>query len=301
MRSGVSCVGASRCGIDLPTYSWLVGGVTYRLSVCLLWALLSGPACRAWPDPTSQSVGDANHGLVHRPAVLASTGPGWVVPPQWHDRGFLYGTEELVGALRRAAETMEQRFETGFPLAIADLSARRGGPSRWHRSHQSGRDVDLIFYSVDTRGRSLAPPQTDMVAYDGDGAARDGSPRYFDWARNWALIEALLSDPTIRVQWVFVSEALRQRLLLHAETVGRPAWVRAYAARLMWQPSDSAPHDDHFHVRVYCSRGDRHLGCVDKGPVWQHEKKTHKYPGPEVFDPVTWRRLARGASTIEPF
>ena len=57
----------------------------------------------------------------------------------------------------------------------------------------------------------------------------------------------------------------------------------------MHQPGGAPPHDDHFHVRVYCSRTDRFHGCEDGGPVWQHEKKTFKYVGPERYDPVTWR------------
>jgi hypothetical protein len=45
------------------------------------------------------------------------------------------------------------------------------------------------------------------------------------------------------------------------------------------QPGDSAPHDDHLHLRIYCSQNDRPLGCVDRGPVrWW--KKRYKYMAP---------------------
>ena len=31
------------------------------------------------------------------------------------------------------------------------------------------------------------------------------------------------------------------------------------------QPGDSAPHNDHLHVRIYCPIEDRQFGCVDRG------------------------------------
>lgn len=253
--------------------------------------------CSAWPDPTSLSQGDPNHGAIVRPRRIAADGPGWEVPPTWLDRGFQHGTDEIVGAIEHAAERVARSHPPGR-LGIADLSRVSGGPSRWHRSHHSGRDIDVMFYSVDARGRPMPPPREVMIPYDAEGRATprtetpDLVPRFFDVARNWALVEALLTDPTIRIQWIFVFDPLRVRLLEHAERQARPRWIREYAALVMRQPGDSAPHDDHFHIRVYCSRSDRRRGCVDTGPVWQHEKKTHKYVGPERFDPVQWRRFA---------
>ena len=45
------------------------------------------------------------------------------------------------------------------------------GPSRAnpHRSHRSGRDVDLHFYSVDVKGHPIDAPHNDMIRYDGEG------------------------------------------------------------------------------------------------------------------------------------
>ena len=34
------------------------------------------------------------------------------------------------------------------------------------------------------------------------------------------------------------------------------------------QPSDSSPHDDHFHVRLYCAPDDLPYGCADRPPIW---------------------------------
>jgi hypothetical protein len=50
----------------------------------------------------------------------------------------------------------------------------------------------------------------------------------------------------------------------------------------MWalkQPGDSAPHNDHMHVRVYCAETDRQFGCQDLGPLdmlADREAEAHK-------------------------
>jgi hypothetical protein len=107
------------------------------------------------------------------------------------------------------------------PLRIGDLSSPHGGRHDRHGSHRAGRDADVIFYATDaagtpTRGRG-------WLAYDRFGAARepleDGRPGrvfFFDDARNWAFVRALLLDPAARVQWLFVSSGVKARLLRYA-------------------------------------------------------------------------------------
>jgi hypothetical protein len=62
-------------------------------------------------------------------------------------------------------------------------------------------------------------------------------------------------------------EPIARRLIEHAEQTGEPEAVIARARRTLKQPGDSARHDDHLHVRVYCSAADRAYGCVDIGPM----------------------------------
>jgi len=255
-----------------------------------------------WTDYTSVSVGTANHGRIHRPVQMPKRGRGYKVPGTWRERGNQWGTEELVGTIERAAAKVRERRRV--TLGVADLSPKRGGDTIWHASHQSGRDVDLIFYAVDENGRSLPPPEVEMVHFDGKGEPfipkhmqetgyeePTWAVRRFDVPRNWALVEALLSDSGARVQWIFVSNKLRSRLLSWAVSHDRPTWVVEYARAVMRQPGAGAPHDDHFHLRLYCSRGDRWLGCEDTGPIWQHEKKTYKYGGPERYNPALTQAL----------
>src|SRR5688572_13231353 len=93
---------------------------------------------------------------------LPSKGDGWLIPRTWNERGLSYGTRTLVGLLRRAAARIAAR---GATVYIADLSPRRGGPSFWHRSHKSGRDVDILFFALDADGRP-APPPRQMIRFD---------------------------------------------------------------------------------------------------------------------------------------
>jgi penicillin-insensitive murein DD-endopeptidase len=271
-------------------------------AVCVL-ALLGLSSCAGanlWTDLTSVSTGRTNDGRVRKPARLSMRGAGWVVPARWKERGFQYGSDELVQAVERAAKRVHAHDRRAV-LGVADLSRKTGGRSIWHRSHHSGRDVDLLFYTTDAKGRPMKPPEHDMIRFDADGQPFVGpgndkgyrDPRWqdrrFDTARNWQLVEALLTDPSIRVQWMFVSSGIKARLLTHATQVKRPRWLVEYADAVMHQPGNALPHDDHMHVRIYCTRADRFHGCEDRGVVWQHEKKTYDYGGPERYDPVLWK------------
>jgi penicillin-insensitive murein endopeptidase len=62
-------------------------------------------------------------------------------------------------------------------------------------------------------------------------------------------------------------EPLAELLLDHARKIGEPADLLARARLALRQPGDSAPHNDHFHVRIYCSEADRAYGCIDRGPM----------------------------------
>ncbi len=268
----------------------------------LAMAILAVAGCAGpnlWTDLTSVSTGRTNEGRVRKPARLMKRGRGWVVPEKWSSRGFQYGVSELILALERAANAVRGK-DRRVKLGVADLSARGGGRSVWHRSHESGRDVDVLFYTADSRRRPLEPPARDMIAFSGSGKPflKEGIESYhdetwedrrFDDRRNWAFVEALLTDPSIRIQWIFVSNGLKLRMLRHAEKKKRPSWIVEYARAVVRQPGDSIPHDDHFHIRIYCTRADRFHGCEDTGPVWQHEKKRFKYTGPERYDPWLWR------------
>jgi penicillin-insensitive murein endopeptidase len=256
-------------------------GGTVALGVALAVLALGGCASRqVLGGDGSVSFGPSNAGALLEAARLPATGAGFRVPTIWRARGLGFGTEELIGLIVGVGAELE-RTQPGRALAVADLSLRRGGPSAWHRSHQTGRDVDLIYFARDAAGRPVDPEamrRFDAAGRTTDDAATGGAPLVFDDAANWAMVRALVTSTTAEVQYAFISDDLKQRLLDHAEATGEDPAVVAAAAVILRQPGDSLPHDDHVHVRIFCSPTDRELGCEDAG-AREWRKKDEKYRG----------------------
>jgi penicillin-insensitive murein endopeptidase len=250
------------------------------VGVSLVAALGACSAIGPIADGTSLSWGSTSRGALLDGAVLPVRGEGYTIPPGWAGRQMNWGTEELVGLIVRATRRVVYEAP-GVPLYVGDLSAQRGGPTAWHRSHQAGRDADLIFFAVDDDGRSAPVPAT-MRIFDENGATLDGGRRYyFHTARNWALVRALLEDPAGDVQFLFVARHLRKLLLDYADAQAEPADLVERARAVLLQPGDSLPHDDHLHVRIYCPASDVALGCRERGPLrWL--KKGYKYVAERV-------------------
>ncbi len=196
-------------------------------------------------------MGWANGGSLENARMLRE-GPGVRFLP---GRTLHHGTEELVGLLERVGRVMRRRFQV--PITVGDLSAACGGRVVRHHSHQSGRDADVAFFMRELRANNALgdPAQPgDYVSFDALGVSVDR--RYaFDTARNWALVEALLTDPQVIVERLFVARAQRAALLRYARTRTR-ADVYARAQWALHQPAHASVHDNHFHVRIACPRGD---------------------------------------------
>ncbi|HWU86718.1 MAG TPA: penicillin-insensitive murein endopeptidase [Kofleriaceae bacterium] len=229
-------------------------------------ALLAGCAeLGVVSDGTSISVGRPSRGRIVDGVRLPDSGEGFFTREVWATRDQRYGTDELVDLLIAVSRRMVPRAG-GTRLVIADLSGHGGGPAfAWHRSHQSGRDADLLYFMRDKQGQ---PMEADaMHVFDRNGVARDGSGITIDVPKTWLLVKELVTAPEAPVQWVFMYEPIAARLIAHAEEAGEPEAVIARVRQALKQPGDSARHDDHLHVRVYCSKTDRAYGCVDAGPM----------------------------------
>ena len=260
-------------------------------------------------DGSSVSLGTHARGALLRGVVLPETGAGYEVPPPWRERHRQYSTEEVVrwltGAFRRVAAELP-----GSVAQVGDLSRQGGGASLEHKSHGSGRDIDIFFYAMDPDGNQVRSERAafrfgadgEVVSWSmpaavrerwhgrlralhcrSEGAARPGPlPQVrFDARRNWALVRAMLTDPSVEVQWIFIQRALGELMLREGPVATDDPALVARAAALMHQPSDAQAHDDHMHVRVYCEPSDRALGCVDRGPLRWWKKR--------------WKDLARAA------
>jgi penicillin-insensitive murein endopeptidase len=160
----------------------------------------------------------------------------WPDGPRWARPG-------LVSLLVRAAERVE-RLYPGSVLLVGDLSSQDGGYLPGHASHRNGRDADVAFYYSDAHGNRVRSER--LLPVRSSGSAPLGLR--FDDARNWALVEALVSDA--RVQTIFVAASLERRLIDYARRQGSRREIVARADAALRQPSHGRPHDDHFHVRI---------------------------------------------------
>lgn len=234
----------------------------------------AAPAATRWTEPyfpfladesplASVSVGDTSGGRLINGRALEET-PACGVLPAHRQRELLhFGTSEMIGALEFAAARLYAATKTR--LWVGNISQRGGGDIPYSVSHSSGRDADLAFCYQNAAGQPVDP--TDLVPLNSAGLALDGKLR-FDAARTWIVVQALLEYPGAQVQHLFISNALKQLLLTHAQTLRLPeAELLQRAGLVLNQPGGAAPHDDHLHVRLYCSQRDVEGGCLNRGVV----------------------------------
>ena len=219
-------------------------------------------------DPARRSAGSIALGNTSRgglidPAMVPDAGEFHYILPAHLGRPTHYGTDELVELLLTSAEQVASAFPASR-LAVGNLSVFDGGRISWSRSHNSGRDVDLGFFIRDKEGADL--PLETLVHIRRSGAVAEIPGATFDTERNWAVVKALLTSETAKVQWIFIYAPLERMLLAHATKLGEPQALIDKAATIMHQPGDSAPHDDHFHIRIFCTLDDRLEGCRNTGP-----------------------------------
>jgi penicillin-insensitive murein endopeptidase len=157
---------------------------------------------RAEKDPAS--LGPLSIGLPNRGALLNA------VPmpedPAWHivDPANSYGTPEAIASITSAVNQVTLAYPESPPLYVGHLSAPTGGKLRPHKSHQSGRDVDLGYY------------------YRGGGKwyAR-ANARNLDVERTWALVKAFAEDPNVEA--IFMDRSVQFLLRSHARKRGEDA------------------------------------------------------------------------------
>jgi len=217
-----------------------------------------------------------------------------------------FGTQRLVALLAEAARSVAHAYPGTAPLYIGDLSSPEGGRHARHGSHRSGRDVDLLFYMLDSAGRSLRG--SGFFAFDERGVSfveAQTAPLsglgFFDDARNWQLVRTLLLDRSAPVQWIFCANGIKARLLAYARVHEPDARLLVWASYVLHQPSSGNPHRDHFHVRINCSADERSRGCEDRGPVWRWQRDESEKPsweGAGLDDATLVRALLDDRSTL---
>jgi penicillin-insensitive murein DD-endopeptidase len=231
--------------------------------------VLSG--CFNAPTPLAPglrgSVGMPNQGVQTGAVELPAQGKGYA---RYRPKGnHHWGRPHLVSALTRIAAEIEDELPGGT-LVIGDLGAQAGGKIPGHASHRSGRDVDLLFYTLTPGGAPIASPG--FVRFEADALAvvpDSGDYVRLDVPRQWLLVKKLVNDAEISVQFLFVSKPLEALLMDYARARGEPLELQYRAQTVMLQPGDSLPHDDHLHLRIACSPDEAQAGCSGGGPYWE--------------------------------
>jgi len=210
-------------------------------------AVLPPARCDNARDATSRSYGAVTSGGLEQGCRIAAQGPGYLAT----HKTAAYGTDETVAVLQWAAAAVAQQFPGSPPVVIGALSADGGGVLRPHRSHQSGRDVDIGYFYADRGARRFEVADASNL----------------DAERTWALLEALIY--TGDVAFVFVDYNLQALLY---ETLVDAGWSEAALATLLQYPAGpgvargllrhAAGHADHFHIRFRCAARDK-PECVD--------------------------------------
>ncbi|HTM20430.1 MAG TPA: penicillin-insensitive murein endopeptidase, partial [Kofleriaceae bacterium] len=143
--------------------------------------------------------------------------------------------------VKRVVEAVQHRYPYVHRLAIGDLSDRNGGHLAPHRSHQSGRDVDIGFYF---KRRPAGYPESFVV----------GTARNLDLAANFYMFERFCDAGS--VQEIFLVTELQK---LFYDWGKRHGASRATLDHMFQYPSPPGSahgcihhehgHDDHIHVR----------------------------------------------------
>lgn len=242
------------------------------LAVVLL--ALSTLAC-AGPIPTPLSpslrgsIGVPHSGVLTHAAEIPRQGEGYVL---LRSKGARWGHPRLVAAIQQAAADVYRQRPGSPPLVVGDLSAERGGMIRGHRSHRTGRDVDLLLHALAPDGRPVRAPGFIRYGPDGLGEGEDESGKVhfyrLDVERTWLLVRALVESPEAAVQWLFVARWLEALITEYARARGEDPELVWHAESVLLQPGDSAAHDDHIHLRISCAPEDAVAGCEGGGPRW---------------------------------
>jgi murein endopeptidase/LysM repeat protein len=159
-----------------------------------------------------------------------------------------YGSTHAITQLMVAITRF--RHETGFKrqVQIGGISRPRGGRFRPHKSHQSGRDIDI-------RMPLLAAAEGKKHTTSAD----------VDWKATWQLMHAFIAGG--EVEYIFLEHRLQKKLYKAAREAG--ATKEQLSQWLQWPARPKSNHGIvrhveghtvHFHVRIRCAPGEKH--CV---------------------------------------
>jgi hypothetical protein len=196
------------------------------------------------PDPAWFDIpqGALSHGHPNRGRI---TGESCQLPeiPQLYTRRFdriAHGSSHAIELIVTVFANF--RRDTGYEgeILVGSISRPHGRRFAPHRSHQSGRDVDIRLPMLPWFATTIDP-----------------EPEEIDWFAVWGLIDTFLA--TGQVELIFLDHSLQRPLYYAALSMG--ASVEELDAIITWPRRDgkgkkiirhSSGHEGHIHVRLRC-------------------------------------------------
>jgi transposase-like protein len=159
-----------------------------------------------------------------------------------------YGTSLAVATLQTALADFRQDSGYDRELVVCDMSRERGGRFRPHRSHTSGRDVDIRLPLRQGLPDGTIPVLASQV----------------DWDAAWRLVKSLID--TGQVRYVFLARPRQKPLYDAARRAGESqasleTLIQYPRRKLAAVVRHSAGHVKHIHVRFRCAPDETQ--CVD--------------------------------------
>ncbi len=230
--------------VDLRAYNYPYRG---KMKPGTTLKVLADPILRDWiaaGDGTSERVARGGVGI-GSPDLGTLLGGVRIPDPASDDRYWLrlprtaFGTTHAVTQLLDAIDAFEGSTAWSGTLAIGAMSGPRGGALGHHKSHQTGRDVDIRL-----------PRRAGVSRY------AELRPRRVDWAAAWEFVLALAEVDT---QVIFLD--YKRQKYLHRAAMEAGADEDTLRAMLQYPRGSHARrglvrhypgHEKHFHIRFGC-------------------------------------------------
>jgi len=187
------------------------------------------------------SVGSCSHGRLFNGILFPQDFAGYVATrpdTQW-------GTPETIEAMITAWRKLKKHYPNTPQIYLGDISSRTGGKLGGHRSHQSGRDVDVGFISKNGGGAGLL---------------FNVSPYDLDIPKTWSYLEYLMEDN--KVELILIDTSIMKLLYNYVKyQLKAPS---EYLDQVFQYPEGNHStkgimryargHKNHFHIRFRSPR-----------------------------------------------
>lgn len=195
------------------------------------------------PRGRAQSVGLPNKGRLKRGIRLKSTNWYTVRTPEES-----WGSSHTINTLHQALVRFRKNSNYKRELVVQDLSLKNGGRFPPHKSHQSGRDVDIRLCVNRHVPKNGVPRKIKQV----------------DWDATWVMVHELIKSG--QVEYIFLNYDRQKHLYRAAKRAGvskdkLARWIQ-YPTHSKSQRSGIVRHvkghSVHIHVRFHCGKHERH-------------------------------------------